>query len=222
MAYYGVLRFVMENGAKGCEVIISGKLRAQRAKSMKFKDGQIKAATNNFSVSCKIGEGGFGPVYKLQSFGNAGYFPNGIAIAVKQLSFRSKQGNCEFTNEIGMIFALQHPCLVKLYGCFMEGDQMLLIYEYMENNNLASALWGNVSLLCIFEFGISFVNKLKCCIQNVYTDHLALLSNFGDNCNKDKEKTQLKLDWSTRRKICIGVAKGLAYLLGESRLKIVD
>ncbi|KAL4292903.1 hypothetical protein AHAS_Ahas18G0074600 [Arachis hypogaea] len=37
-ACYGVLRFVMENGAKGCEVIVSGKLRAQRAKSMKFKD----------------------------------------------------------------------------------------------------------------------------------------------------------------------------------------
>ncbi|XLR50959.1 hypothetical protein S83_001631, partial [Arachis hypogaea] len=39
MACYGVLRFVMENGAKECEVIVSGKLRAQRAKSMKFKDG---------------------------------------------------------------------------------------------------------------------------------------------------------------------------------------
>ncbi|KAG2664200.1 hypothetical protein I3843_16G066900 [Carya illinoinensis] len=40
-ACYGVLRFVMENGAKGCEVIVSGKLRAQRAKSMKFKDGYM-------------------------------------------------------------------------------------------------------------------------------------------------------------------------------------
>ncbi|XP_057725832.1 probable leucine-rich repeat receptor-like serine/threonine-protein kinase At3g14840 isoform X1 [Arachis stenosperma] len=132
---------------------------------------QIKAATNNFDIACKIGEGGFGPVYK-------GILPDGTAIAVKQLSSRSKQGNREFTNEIGMISALQHPCLVKLYGCCMEGDQMLLIYEYMENNSLARALWG-------------------------------------------KEKTQLKLDWSTRRKICIGVAKGLAYLHGESRLKIV-
>ncbi|MEW5314153.1 MAG: hypothetical protein WDW38_005670 [Sanguina aurantia] len=40
-ACYGVLRFVMESGAKGCEVIVSGKLRAQRAKSMKFKDGYM-------------------------------------------------------------------------------------------------------------------------------------------------------------------------------------
>ncbi|MED6135045.1 hypothetical protein PIB30_042582 [Stylosanthes scabra] len=132
---------------------------------------QIKAATNNFDFACKIGEGGFGPVYK-------GILPDGTVIAVKQLSSRSRQGNREFTNEIGMISALQHPCLVKLYGCCMEGDQLLLIYEYMENNSLASALFA-------------------------------------------KEKTQLKLDWSTRRKICIGIAKGLAYLHGESRLKIV-
>ncbi len=40
-ACYGVLRFIMENGAKGCEVIVSGKLRAQRAKAMKFKDGYM-------------------------------------------------------------------------------------------------------------------------------------------------------------------------------------
>ncbi|RYR14994.1 hypothetical protein Ahy_B04g071720 isoform E [Arachis hypogaea] len=53
---------------------------------------------------------------------------------------------------------------------------------------------------------------------------LVIVMAFGiacDNCNKGKEKTQLKLDWSTRRKICIGIAKGLAYLHGESRLKIV-
>merc|ERR1712000_557361 len=40
-ACYGVVRFIMENGAKGCEVVISGKLRAQRAKAMKFKDGYL-------------------------------------------------------------------------------------------------------------------------------------------------------------------------------------
>ncbi|KAL4293754.1 hypothetical protein AHAS_Ahas18G0159700 [Arachis hypogaea] len=132
---------------------------------------QIKTATNNFDIAYKIGQGGFGTVYK-------GVLSDGTVVAVKQFSSKSRQGNREFINEIGMISALQHPCLVKLYGCCMEGDQLLLIYEYMENNSLARALFG-------------------------------------------KEKTQLKLDWSTRRKICIGVAKGLAYLHGESRLKIV-
>ncbi|PIN04552.1 Serine/threonine protein kinase [Handroanthus impetiginosus] len=132
---------------------------------------QIKAATNNFDPANKIGEGGFGPVYK-------GFLLDGTIIAVKQLSSRSKQGIREFVNEIGMISALQHPHLVKLYGCCIEGDQLLLIYEYLENNSLARALFG-------------------------------------------PEEHQLHLDWRMRHKICIGIARGLAYLHEESRLKIV-
>ncbi|KAH9723575.1 putative leucine-rich repeat receptor-like serine/threonine-protein kinase [Citrus sinensis] len=132
---------------------------------------QIKAATNNFAPDNKIGEGGFGPVYK-------GLLADGKVIAVKQLSSKSKQGNREFVNEIGMISALQHPNLVKLYGCCIEGNQLLLIYEYMENNSLARALFG-------------------------------------------PEEHRLKLDWPTRHSICIGLARGLAYLHEESRLKIV-
>lgn len=67
---------------------------------------------------------------------------DGSVIAVKQLSSKSKQGNREFINEIGMLSALQHPHLVKLYGCCVEGNQLLLVYEYMENNSLAGALFG--------------------------------------------------------------------------------
>ncbi|CAL9087585.1 unnamed protein product [Musa textilis] len=101
-----------------------------------FSYKQIKAATKNFDIANKIGEGGFGPVYK-------GVLPDGALIAVKQLSSKSKQGNREFVNEIGMISALQHPNLVKLYGCCIEGNQLFLIYEYMENNSLAHALFGS-------------------------------------------------------------------------------
>lgn len=71
-----------------------------------------------------------------------GCLSNGTLIAVKQLSSKSRQGNREFLNEIGMISALQHPYLVKLYGCCVEGDQLMLIYEYLENNSLARALFG--------------------------------------------------------------------------------
>ncbi|KAK3025480.1 hypothetical protein RJ639_041561, partial [Escallonia herrerae] len=67
---------------------------------------------------------------------------DGGVIAVKQLSAKSKQGNREFVNEIGMISALHHPNLVKLYGCCIEGNQLSVIYEYMENNSLARALFG--------------------------------------------------------------------------------
>lgn len=74
-----------------------------------------------------------------------GLLLDGTLIAVKQLSSKSKQGNREFVNEIGMISALQHAHLVKLYGCCIEGNQLLLVYEYMENNSLARALFGNLS-----------------------------------------------------------------------------
>ncbi|CAI8606865.1 unnamed protein product [Vicia faba] len=95
---------------------------------------KIKAATNNFDETFKIGEGGFGPVYK-------GVLQDSTIVAIKQLSSKSTQGSREFINEIGMISTLQHPNLVKLYGFCMEDDQLLLIYEYMENNSLAHALF---------------------------------------------------------------------------------
>ncbi|KAK9904389.1 hypothetical protein M0R45_000755 [Rubus argutus] len=151
-------------------------IRAKNLKGVDLQTGkftlrQIKDATNDFDISNKIGEGGFGPVYK-------GLLSDGTAIAVKQLSAKSKQGNREFLNEIGMISALQHPHLVKLYGCCIEGNQLLLVYEYMENNSVASALFG-------------------------------------------EKENQLKLDWPTRHRICVGIARGLAYLHEESLLKIV-
>ena len=74
-----------------------------------------------------------------------GELSDGTVIAVKQLSSKSRQGNHEFVNEIGMISGLQHPNLVKLYGCCTQGNQLLLVYEYMENNSLARALFGKLT-----------------------------------------------------------------------------
>ncbi|KAF5780773.1 putative protein kinase RLK-Pelle-DLSV family [Helianthus annuus] len=146
-------------------------LRALELQTGYFSLRQIKTATHNFDPANKIGEGGFGPVYK-------GVLSDGSEIAVKQLSARSKQGNREFVTEIGMISALQHPHLVKLYGCCIEGKELLLVYEYLENNSLARALFG-------------------------------------------RQDQKLNLDWATRKKICVGIARGLTYLHEESRLKIV-
>lgn len=70
-----------------------------------------------------------------------GQLSDGTFIAVKQLSSKSRQGYREFVNEIGLISSLLHPNLVKLYGCCTEGNQLLLVYEYMENNSLARALF---------------------------------------------------------------------------------
>nr|VDC98092.1 unnamed protein product [Brassica oleracea] len=110
-------------------------LRAQGLQTLCFTWRQLQAATNDFDQANKLGEGGFGCVFK-------GELSDGTIIAVKQLSSKSCQGNREFVNEIGMISGLNHPNLVKLYGCCVEKDQLLLVYEYMENNSLALALFG--------------------------------------------------------------------------------
>nr|VDD36520.1 unnamed protein product [Brassica oleracea] len=119
-------------------------LRAQGLQTVCFTWRQLEAATNNFDQANKLGEGGFGSVFR-------GELSDGTIIAVKQLSSKSCQGNHEFVNEIGMISGLNHPNLVKLYGCCVEKNQLMLVYEYMENNSLALALFGKSSLKLQWE-----------------------------------------------------------------------
>ena len=82
-----------------------------------------------------------------------GLLADNTVIAVKQLSAKSSQGNREFLNEIGMISCMQHPNLVKIHGCCIEGKQLFLVYEYMENNSLANALLGKRKSLIMFNNG---------------------------------------------------------------------
>ena len=84
---------------------------------------------------------------------------DGTIIAVKQLSSKSKQGNREFVNEIGMISGLQHLNIVRLYRCCIERNQLLLVYEYMENNSLEHALFGklNLSSLAYYYFDLKII-----------------------------------------------------------------
>ncbi|XP_047336344.1 cysteine-rich receptor-like protein kinase 44 [Impatiens glandulifera] len=89
----------------------------------------IQTATNNFSKDNKLGEGGFGMVYK-------GIFINGQDIAVKRLSLMSRQGTREFKNEVLLVAKLQHRNLVKLLGFCLEGGEKMLIYEYVPNRSL--------------------------------------------------------------------------------------
>eukprot|EP01018_Ginkgo_biloba_P036198 Gb_08946 [translate_table: standard] len=101
---------------------------------MLFSLKTLKAATDNFHKDNKLGEGGFGPVYK-------GRLLDGKEIAVKKLSVRSAQGKREFMNEVKLVAKIQHRNLVKLLGCFSEGPEKLLVYEYLPNKSLDTILF---------------------------------------------------------------------------------
>ncbi|THG17319.1 G-type lectin S-receptor-like serine/threonine-protein kinase SD1-29 isoform X1 [Camellia sinensis] len=95
---------------------------------------KVLVATNNFSSTNKLGEGGFGPVYW-------GKLEDGQEVAVKRLSSHSGQGSEEFKNEIILISKLQHRNLVRLLGCCIEGEEKLLVYEYLKNRSLDTFLF---------------------------------------------------------------------------------
>ncbi|KAM0904182.1 hypothetical protein ACQ4PT_018158 [Festuca glaucescens] len=101
--------------------------------------GELRSATENFSSNNLLGKGGYGSVYK-------GKLTDGRFVAVKQLSETSHQGKKEFATEIETISRVQHRNLVKLYGCCLEGNKPLLVYEYLENGSLDHALFGTNSV----------------------------------------------------------------------------
>ncbi|KAJ6935250.1 receptor-like protein kinase [Populus alba x Populus x berolinensis] len=107
----------------------------------------VLKATNQYSNENKLGQGGFGPVYK-------GVMEDGKEIAVKRLSRTSGQGLREFMNEVNLIARLQHRNLVKLLGCCLEKNEKLLVYEYMPNKSLD-----------VFLFGLTLkLQRTYCCI----------------------------------------------------------
>ncbi|RZB81129.1 Cysteine-rich receptor-like protein kinase 2 isoform A [Glycine soja] len=102
----------------------------------KYKYSDLKAATKNFSEKNKLGEGGFGAVYK-------GTMKNGKDVAVKKLlSGKSSKIDDEFESEVTLISNVHHKNLVRLLGCCSKGQERILVYEYMANNSLDKFLFG--------------------------------------------------------------------------------
>ncbi|OMP01648.1 hypothetical protein COLO4_11691 [Corchorus olitorius] len=116
----------------------------------RFSYGELVSATNNFSQDRKLGEGGFGAVYK-------GYLPDlDLMIAVKRISKGSKQGKKEYVTEVKTIGQLRHRNLVQLIGWCHERSELLLIYEFMPNGSLDSHLFGKRTPLswAVSEMGL--------------------------------------------------------------------
>ncbi|XVF40649.1 hypothetical protein PTKIN_Ptkin01aG0131100 [Pterospermum kingtungense] len=107
------------------------------AESLQYDFNTIRAATNQFSIANKLGQGGFGAVYK-------GKLASGELIAVKRLSTDSGQGDPEFKNEVKLVAKLQHRNLVRLLGFCLEGSERLLIYEFVPNASLDKFLFDPV------------------------------------------------------------------------------
>ncbi|XP_060969145.1 cysteine-rich receptor-like protein kinase 43 isoform X2 [Cannabis sativa] len=107
-------------------------IAAQEQKVFAFET--LVAATKNFHPTHKLGEGGFGPVYK-------GKLNDGRDIAVKRLSHSSNQGRKEFTNEAKLLARVQHRNVVNLLGYCTHGEEKLLVYEYVSNESLDKLLF---------------------------------------------------------------------------------
>ncbi|KAG7583788.1 Leucine-rich repeat [Arabidopsis suecica] len=101
-------------------------------KNRRFKYSEVKEMTNNFQVV--LGKGGFGVVYHG--------FLNNDQVAVKVLSQSSTQGYKEFKTEVELLLRVHHVNLVSLVGYCDEGNDLALIYEFMENGNLKEHLSG--------------------------------------------------------------------------------
>ncbi|KAM0844592.1 hypothetical protein ACQ4PT_056944 [Festuca glaucescens] len=107
------------------------------SESLLYDLSTLRAATDNFSEENKLGEGGFGPVYK-------GTLQDGQEIAVKRLSKTSQQGHVEMKNEVVLVAKLQHKNLVRLLGCCIQEQEMLLVYEFLANKSLDKILFDPV------------------------------------------------------------------------------
>ncbi|KAJ3676069.1 hypothetical protein LUZ60_003481 [Juncus effusus] len=109
-------------------------IRSISASNLSFKYEDLKSATDNFNQINKLGQGGYGSVYK-------GVLSDGKEIAVKRLFFNTKQWVEQFFNEVRLVSQVQHKHLAKLLGCSVEGPESLLVYEYLSNTSLDNFLF---------------------------------------------------------------------------------
>ncbi|GKV43379.1 hypothetical protein SLEP1_g50677 [Rubroshorea leprosula] len=172
--------------------------KKERNDLMAFSFESIASSTNYFSTANKLGEGGFGPVY-------TGILHDRREVAIKRLSTGSGQGVTEFKNEELLIAKLQHNNHARLLGFCIQGEEKILIYEYMPNNSLDSFLFGK----------LFWMRTLLYWICNLPI-HEINATNIDANVAKKKI-----LNWKRRFIIIEGIAQGLLYLRKYSRLRVI-
>ncbi|XP_010552590.1 PREDICTED: protein kinase 2B, chloroplastic [Tarenaya hassleriana] len=157
-----------------------------------FTFNELKTATRNFRPNSLIGEGGFGYVYKgwmderTLSPSRPG---SGMVVAVKKLKSGGRQGHKEWLTEVHYLGQLHHPNLVKLIGYCLEGENRLLVYEYMPKGSLENHLfrrgaepipWATRMKVAVSAArGLAFLHDAKVIYRDFKASNILLDADFN-------------------------------------------
>ncbi|CAN1173505.1 Cysteine-rich receptor-like protein kinase 10, partial [Linum perenne] len=138
------IRSSTRTGDRDAASLFAGEIAEKnpRMVAVPYSFTQLEKATNEFSMANKLGQGGYGPVYK-------GVLLDGMEIAVKKLSMNSSQGDEQFKNEVILTAQLQHVNLVRVLGFCIDGGERMLVYEYLPGNSLDQYLFDPVKRLVL-------------------------------------------------------------------------
>ncbi|KAF0912961.1 hypothetical protein E2562_019770 [Oryza meyeriana var. granulata] len=165
-------------------------IAAREQKSFRYE--ALVAATRGFSEKQKLGQGGFGPVYR-------GRLGDGREVAVKRLGAGSRQGAREFRNEATLLSRVQHRNVVNLIGyCAHGSDDKLLVYEYVPNESLDKILFSSSS-----------------------PPRPPRNSHSGCSSDGERQRRRDELTWPRRHEVVVGVARGLLYLHEDAHTPII-